>query len=224
MKKFLMLLVLAVMCCGVAAEAQSYYIPKYKKKKEVRDYDLENTERKWTVTFGGGYDMTFGMQNRIHYKDYDETYNYDGEPSFSGGGVWLGYGYKLGKHVVTGVESGFMYVDKMSMWPILGTLKVYYGPVTRQHRTRWFNYLHVGPQLYFGSSYKTVGAVGSAGVGMRVLMAKTTKIDLQIGYRCTLRRPEFGDNLKGKYDLEAGNIGYKQYLHGLHVGLNFVLF
>ena len=35
MKKFLMLLVLVVMC-GEIADAQSLYIPRYKKKKEVR--------------------------------------------------------------------------------------------------------------------------------------------------------------------------------------------
>lgn len=221
MKKFLMLLVLVVMC-GEIADAQNLYIPRYKKKKEVRDYDLENMERKWTISFGGGYDMTLGMQNRIHYTDYAETINYDGEPNFSGGGAWVGYGYKLGKHVVAGVESGFLYVDKMSMLPLYGTFKVYYGPVTRKHRTRWFNYLHVGPQFYFGSSYKTVGAVGSAGVGMRVLMAKTTKVDLQLGYRCTLRRPEF--DMTGKHELNADNISYKQYLHGIHFGLNFIIF
>ena len=221
MKKILMLLVLVFMC-GAAVEAQEYYIPKYKKKKEVRDYDLENTERKWTITFGGGYDMTLGMQQRIHYKDYDETYNYDGEPSFSGGAVSVGYGYKLGNHVVAGVESGFLHVDKMNMTPIYGTFKVYYGPITRQHRTRWFNYLKVGPQLYFGSSYKTVGAAGTAGVGMRVLMAKTTKVDLMIGYRCTLRRPKF--ETSGKYELDLDNVNYQQFMHGIHFGLNFILF
>ena len=221
MKKILMLLVVVFMC-GAVAEAQNIYIPKYKKKKEVRDYDLENMERKWTITFGGGFDMALGMQNRIHYKDYNETVNYDGKPEFAGGGAFVGYGYKLGKHVVTGVESGFLFVDKMCMWPTVGTLKVFYGPVTRQHRTRWFNYAHLGPQLYFGKSYKTIGAVASAGVGMRLLMAKTTKVDFQVGYRCTLRRPEF--DMMGKYELDAKNINYQQYIHGIHVGLNFVLF
>ncbi len=221
MKKFLMLLVLVVMC-GEIADAQSLYIPRYKKKKEVRDYDLENMERKWTFTFGGGYDMTFGMQNRIHYKDYDETINYDGEPNFSGGGVWVGAGYKMGQHVVAGLEAGFLYVDQMSMAPLLGNVKVFYGPVTRQKRTRWYNYAQVGPQFYFGSSYKRVGAVAGAGVGMRVLMAKVTKVDLEIGYRCTLRRPEY--DMMGKHELDSDNISYKQYLHGLHFGINFVLF
>ena len=221
MKKFLMLLVLVVMC-GSMADAQNIYIPKYKKKKEVRDYDLENKERKWTIWFGGGYDMTLGMQNLIQYKDYDENINYDGEPSFSGGGAFVGWGYKLGQHVVTGVEAGYLHVDKMNMTPVIGNLKVYYGPVTRQHRTRWFNYLQVGPQFYFGSSYKTVGAVAGAGVGMRVLMAKTTKVDLQIGYRCTLRRPEF--DMMGKHELDKDNINWHQYLHGIHFGINFILF
>ena len=44
MKKFLMLLVLVVMC-GEIADAQSLYIPRYKKKKEVRDYS-----RIWSVS------------------------------------------------------------------------------------------------------------------------------------------------------------------------------
>ena len=84
-----------VFACGAVAEAQDIYIPKYKKKKEVRDYDLENTERKWTITFGGGFDMALGRQHSLHYKDYDETVNYNGEPDFAGGGVSVGYGYKL---------------------------------------------------------------------------------------------------------------------------------
>ena len=218
------MLLVVVFMCGAVVEAQNnnIYIPKYKKKKEVRDYDLDNTKRNWTITFGGGYDMALGLQNRIHYKDYDETVKYDGRPDFSGGGVSVGYGYKLGDHVVTGVESGFLFIDNMCMWPTVGTLKVFYGPITRQHRTRWFNYAHLGPQLYLGKSYKTIGAVGSAGVGMRLLMAKTTRIDFQLGYRCTLRRPTF--DMMGKYELDAKNINYQQYIHGIHIGLNFVLF
>ncbi len=216
-----MLMVLVFMC-GAVAEAQDYYIPKYKKKKEVRDYNLETDKRKWTIWFGGGYDMTLGLQNRIDYKDYNEVVNYNGRPSFSGGAVNLGYGYKLGQHTVAGVESGYLYIDKMNMVPVKGTLKVYYGPVTRQHRTRWFNYLGLGTHLYFSKEYKLFGSVADGGVGMRVLMGKTTKVDLMLGYRCTMRRPNF--ETTGNYELDLKRVNFQQYMHSIHFGLNFILF
>ncbi|MBR5138957.1 MAG: hypothetical protein IKV12_05345 [Alistipes sp.] len=222
MKKILMLLVLVVMCGAAASAQDNFYIPKYKKVKEIRDYDLDNTKRNWTITFGGGFDMALGMQNRIDYKDYNEVIHYNGKPSFAGGHVSVGYGYKLGKHVVAGVESGYAYVDKMNMVPLKGTFKVYYGPITRQHRTRWFNYAHLGPHFYFSKEYKTINSIAEAGVGMRVLMAKTTKIDLMLGYRNSMRRPNF-DTL-GNYELDLKRVHYQQYIHSIYFGLNFILF
>lgn len=221
MKKFFMFLVLMTMCVTVA-DAQRYFIPKYKKKKEIRTYDLDKSERRWTVTFGGSYDMSLNMQEYVHYKDYKEGYSYDERPNLSGGSAIVGFGMKLGSHVVAGVETGYLYVNKSNLVPLSGAFKFYYGPARRVNRHRWFNYLNIGPQFYFGNTYKTVGAMASAGVGLRVVMARTTKIDLQLGYRCTMRRPEF--DLKGNYDIKESNMMYHQYLHGVSFGINFVIF
>ena len=46
-----MLLVLFSICGGMA-HSQTY-IPKYKKKKEVRDYDLAKPDRKLEISLGG---------------------------------------------------------------------------------------------------------------------------------------------------------------------------
>jgi len=105
MKKILIMLVLAAMCGATAAQAQRYFIPKYKKKKEVRDYDLSNSERRWTVTLGGGYNMALGMRNRIRFSDRDYTVRYYEDPSLSGGAVNLGVGYKFTDNIVAGLEA-----------------------------------------------------------------------------------------------------------------------
>ena len=60
-----MLLVLLSMC-GTMAQAQNY-IPKYKRKKEVRDYDLAKPNRKIEISFGGSYNMAMGQLDRIKY-------------------------------------------------------------------------------------------------------------------------------------------------------------
>ena len=48
MKKFWFFLVLMTMCVTMA-DAQRYFIPKYKRKKEVREYTLDNMDRKWSL-------------------------------------------------------------------------------------------------------------------------------------------------------------------------------
>ena len=158
MKKILIMLVLAAMCGATAAQAQRYFIPKYKKKKEVRDYDLSNSERRWTVTFGGGYNMALGMRNRIRFGDRDYTVRYYEDPSLSGGAVNLGVGYKFTDNIVAGLEAGYLFQDNDDAIPIYGTFNYYYGPSTSTRRHRWFNYAHLGPQFYFNRSSKAVGA------------------------------------------------------------------
>ncbi len=178
MKKILIMLVLAAMCGATAAQAQRYFIPKYKKKKEVRDYDLSNSERRWTVTFGGGYNMALGMRNRIRFGDRDYTVRYYEDPSLSGGAVNLGVGYKFTDNIVAGLEAGYLFQDNDDAIPIYGTFNYYYGPSTSTRRHRWFNYAHLGPQFYFNRSSKAVGAMGAVGGGVRVLLAKSMKVDL----------------------------------------------
>ena len=134
------MLVLAAMCGATAAQAQRYFIPKYKKKKEVRDYDLSNSERRWTVTFGGGYNMALGMRNRIRFSDRDYTVRYYEDPSLSGGAVNLGVGYKFTDNIVAGLEAGYLFQDNDDAIPIYGTFNYYYGPSTSTRRHRWFNY------------------------------------------------------------------------------------
>lgn len=221
MKKFFIFLVLMTLC-ATAADAQRYFIPKFQKKKEIRTYELDKSERRWTLTVGGSYDMALGMQEYIHYADYKESYTSGKRPNFSGGGGVVGLGLKLGGHVVAGVEAGYLYVNQQNTIPVTGAFKFYYGPGRRVNRHRWFNYLNIGPQFYVDSNYKSVGATGSAGVGMRVLFARTMKVDLQLGYRCTMRRPEF--ELKGNHDLNINRVSYNQFIHGISFGMNFIIF
>ena len=195
------MLVLAAMCGATAAQAQRYFIPKYKKKKEVRDYDLSNSERRWTVTFGGGYNM---------------------DPSLSGGAVNLGVGYKFTDNIVAGLEAGYLFQDNDDAIPIYGTFNYYYGPSTSTRRHRWFNYAHLGPQFYFNRSSKAVGAMGAVGGGVRGLLAKSMKVDFRIGYQLNMRRPNIADG--GSYDLPASGVNFKQYTHVLELGVNIVLF
>lgn len=222
MKKILIMLVLAAMCGATAAQAQRYFIPKYKKKKEVRDYDMSNSERRWTVTFGGSYNMALGMRNRIRFGDRDYTVRYYEDPSLSGGAVNLGVGYKFTDNIVAGLEAGYLFQDNDDAIPIYGTFNYYYGPSTSTRRHRWFNYAHLGPQFYFNRSSKAVGAMGAVGGGVRVLLAKSMKVDFRIGYQLNMRRPNIADG--GSYDLPASGVNFKQYTHVLELGVNIVLF
>ena len=216
------MLVLAAMCGATAAQAQRYYIPKYKKQKEVRDYDLSNSDRRLTVTLGGSYNMALGMRNRIHFSDRNYTEAYYEDPSLSGGSLNLGVGYKFTDNIVAGLEAGYLFQGNDDAIPIYGTFNYYYGPSTSQRRHRWFNSAHLGPQFYFNESSKTVGAMGAAGGGVRVLMAKAMKVDFRIGYQLNMRRCNAADG--GSYDLPASGVNYKQFTHILEIGMNIVLF
>lgn len=220
MKKYLLLTLLAVFSFGVAAQAQRI-VPKYKKKKEVREYDLGRSDRSWTVTFGGSYNMALGAFDRIRYIDRDDVVRYDRDPSLSGGSVHAGVGYKLTDHFTMGAETGMLFQYNDYALPLYGTATYYYGPSKGNLRHRWFNYVHLGPQFYFSGNTKT-GAMAAAGGGVRVVVGGSLKMDLQLGYQINMHRPDINDT--GKYDLPAANVRYKEYTHLLQVGLNFIIF
>lgn len=222
MKKILMMLVLIALCGSTAVQAQKYYIPKYKKKKEVRDYDLDNPGRPLTVTLDGSYNMALGMQNRIHYGGRDYTVRYNENPSLSGGTIGLGVGYKFSENIVAGLRAGYQFQDKDDAIPLLGTFNYYYGPAKVQHRYRWFNYANLGPQFYMGKKSKTTGMTGSIGGGVRVLMAKSLKVDFHVGYQFNMRRPVVDGT--GSYDVPAADVNFKQFTHALELGVSVVLF
>lgn len=222
MKKILIMMVLAAMCGATAAQAQKYYIPKYKKKKEVRDYDLDNPERRMTVTLGGSYNMALGMQNRIRYSDHGYTEHYDENPSLSGGMVGLGLGYKFSDNIVAGIRTGYQFQDNDDAIPLYASFDYYYGPSKGPRRHRWFNYANLGPQFYLGDKSKTTGAMLGVGGGVRVLMAKSMKVDFHVGYQINMRRVNIADG--GSYDLPASGVNFKQFTHVLEVGMNVVLF
>lgn len=221
MKKFLIFMVFAVVCCSTA-QAQRYYIPRYKKQKEVRDHYHFNLDRRFTITMGASFDMNLGMQTHIKLDNDASAVNYDEDPDFPGVTATLGLGYRLGEHLVAGVEAGYNLSDSNSTIPVYGAFKWYYGKNVRQHRTRWFNYLNIGPQFYTGSKYKPVGAVAAAGGGMRIVAAGSLRMDLFVGYRMGLIRPKASSS--GSYDVPASQIDYKQFLHGIQVGINIALF
>lgn len=222
MKKIVIMMVLAALCGATAAQAQKYYIPKYKKKKEVRDYDLANTDRRLTIALAGSYNMALGMQNRIHYSGRDYTVPYNEDPSLSGGAVTLGLGYKFSDNIVAGLRSGYQFQDNDDAVPLLGTFNYYYGKPKGPNRHRWFNYANLGPQFYLGDGSKTLGAMLGAGGGVRVLMAKSLKVDFYVGYQINMRRPKIADT--GSYDLPASEVNFKQFTHVLEAGMSIVLF
>ena len=89
MKKFLIFMVFMTVCCATA-QAQRYYIPKYKRQREVVETDMHKQDRKWTVTLSASYDLSLGMQNRINYKNLDDIVRYDEEVDMHGVTVDLG--------------------------------------------------------------------------------------------------------------------------------------
>ena len=223
MKKILMLLVGMIFCATSVVEAQQYFIPKYKGEKVKRDFVTDNPKRKWTITFGGTYNMAFGMTDRIALKHQDDVVTYPRDTKLSGASALLGVGYKATEHIVAGVESGALYQDNGIAMPLYGTFNYYYGPATVQHRYRFFNYLHLGPQFYFEpSSTKTIGAMAGVGGGMRLVVGQTGKIDFRVGYQINLRRPVV--NTTGSYDLPSSMVDYKQFTHVLQVGMAIMLF
>lgn len=221
MKKFLMFLVLVTMCCATA-QAQRYYIPKYKRQRVVEEADMHKQDRKWTVMLSASYDMSLGQQNRIHYKDRDDVVRYDEETDMHGVTVDLGVGRKFGSHIIAGLSTGFNYSNSLKSMPLHGTFRYYYGKAVAVRRHRWFNYAELGPQFYFGGGYKSVGASGIVGGGIRVLAKKSMRLDFQAGYRLTLLRPTI--NQTGSYFLPEDAVNYKQFMHSIVVGFNLTLF
>ena len=221
MKKFLIFLMLVTLCCSTV-QAQRYYIPKYKKERIVNEADMHKQDRKWTITMSASYDLSLGMQNRIFYKDRNDVVRYDQEPFLHGVSADLGIGRKFGSHVIAGLSAGFNYSDKLKSIPVHGTFRYYYGKAVAARRHRWFNYAELGPQFSLEGGYKTIGASGIVGGGIRVLVLKSMRIDFQAGYRLTILRPTI-DHM-GSYVLPDNRVDYKQFMHSIMVGFNLTLF
>lgn len=221
MKKFLMLLVLVTVWCATA-QAQRYYIPKYKRERVVEEADMHKQERKWTITLSASYDLSLGMQNRIHYKNRDDVVLYDEEADLHGVTAELGVGRKFGSHIIAGLSAGFNYSNSLKSIPVHGTFRYYYGKSVAVRRHRWFNFAEVGPQFFLDGGYKVIGASGVVGGGIRVLVRKSMRLDFQAGYRLTLLRPTY--NRTGSYFLPESAVDYKRFMHGVMVGFNLTLF
>ena len=215
-----MLLVLFSMCGGMA-HSQTY-IPKYKKKKEVRDYDLAKPDRKLEISLGGSYNMALGQLDHIKYTEQGYTTKYDVRPDFSGSSVLLGASYKITDNINAGLESGVIFQDNGYAMPLYGTFSYYYGKPTMQQRHRWFNYVHLGPQIYMSSRAKVMGSMAGIGGGLRFLARKTVRFELFGGYQINMRRPNISG--KGAYDLPADCADFKQYMHLAQVGLKMYIF
>lgn len=222
MKKILLILVAVIGYCA-SVEAQQYFIPKYKGEKVERDFVMDNPKRKLTITFGGTYNMALGMNDRINLEHQSDVVKYPREIDLSGGSILLGIGYKATENIVAGIETGALFQDNGYAMPLYGTFNYYYGPATVQHRYRFFNYLHLGPQFYFEKERtKTVGAMTGIGGGIRVLVGGSAKMDFRVGYQLNLRRPVVANT--GSYDLPASMVDYKQFAHIIQVGMTLMIF
>lgn len=215
-----MLLVLISICTTVAHSQN--YIPKYKRKKEVRDYDLAKPDRKWEISIGGSYNMALGQLDRIKYSEQGYTTKYNVRPDLSGSSALVGVQYKFGDNFTAGIETGALFQDNGYAWPMYGTFNYYYGQPTMQQRHRWFNYVHLGPQIYMSSRAKVMGSMAGIGGGLRVLLRKTVRFDVFGGYQVNMRRPHL--NKEGAYDLPANYGDFKQYMHIMQFGLRMYIF
>ena len=223
MKRFLAIVLLLCFVGVTTAEAQRHFVPRYKRQKVEKDYTLDKPENKLTVSIGASANFALGMQNRINFTDYKQVTKYNEKPSLMGGNVLLGVGYKATEHIVAGVETGALFQDNGIAMPFYGAFNYYYGPATVQHRYRFFNYMHLGPQFYFDKEKsKTVGAMAGIGGGMRLVVGQTGKIDFRVGYQLNLRRPVV--DTSGSYDIPASQVDYKQFTHVLQVGVGIMLF
>lgn len=220
MKKVLMLLAL-ICICATTVEAQ-HFIPKYKRKKEIRDYELAKPDRKLEIWVGGSYNMALGMQNHIKYSDYGYNVKYDQSPEVTGGTIHLGAAYKFGDNITTGLEAGVLFQDNGYAMPVYGTFNYYFGKPVVQHRYRPFVYANLGPQFYMSSRSKPIGAMAGAGGGLRVLLARQMRLDLFLGYQNNMRRAEI--KAGGSYDVNVANVHYKQYTHLLQLGMKIYIF
>lgn len=215
MKKLLLLLVMVSM--GVAtASAQKYYVPKFKKTKEVRDYEME-PKRKVYLTLGGSFNMGLGFQNHIKYKDHGYDVAYDENMQFDGVSVLLGGGFRVTENFHAGIESGVLIQAGTNAVPLYASLKYYYGPALRQKRTRFFNYLDGGPQFYFTDKSKPVGYMVGAGGGMRLLVKKSVRTDFFVGYQLNVRGVQ--PHLNGDHTVNPQGVTFNQYAHVIQIGL-----
>ena len=213
-------MVLVLLAVGDAA-AQKYYIPRFKKTKIERDYELEKTSHKFAINLGGSYNVCMGMQNSIKYGERGDHTSYNESMSVSGGSFYLGAGYRFNENFIAGLESGFQLQDNANSIPLYASLKYYYGKAVQKKRHRWFNYLNVGPQFYLGDRSRGVGGLLAAGGGLRVLAGRTMKMDVYMGYQINMRNCV--PSSMGKFDVPASDIKYRQYAHLIQVGVNIPL-
>lgn len=220
MKKVLILMVLAFLTVGQVA-AQKYYIPRFKKTKVERDYELEKMSHKWAINLGSSYNVCTGMQNIIKYGERGDKVNYPQSMSVSGATFYLGGGYRFSENFIAGLESGFQLQDNGNSIPLYATMKYYYGKAVQKQRYRWFNYVNAGPQFYINDKSKVVGGLIAAGGGLRVLAGRTLKMDWYMGYQLNIRNVKPSQD--GKYDYPEGDIKYRQLAHLIQVGVNIPL-
>ena len=179
-------MVLAFLAVGQVA-AQKYYIPRFKKTKVERDYELEKMSHKWAINLGSSYNVCTGMQNIIKYGERGDKVNYPQSMSVSGATFYLGGGYRFSENFIAGLESGFQLQDNGNSIPLYATMKYYYGKAVQKQRYRWFNYVNAGPQFYINDKSKVVGGLIAAGGGLRVLAGRTMKMDWYMGYQLNIR-------------------------------------
>lgn len=220
MKKALIFLVL-VLFAATDVAAQKYYIPRFKKTKIERDYNLENTEHKFLISIGASYNLCLGMQNIVKYDERGDKVTYNESMSVSGGTFYLGVGYRFNENFTTSLECGFQLQDNDNSVPLYASLKYYYGKAVQKKRYRWFNYLNAGPQFFTGDDSKRVGGMVAAGGGLRVLVGKTMKVDFYMGYQCNIRnrKPALG----GMHDVPESEISFRQPAHLIQIGVNVPL-
>ena len=213
-------MVLAFLAVGQVA-AQKYYIPRFKKTKVERDYELEKMSHKWAINLGSSYNVCTGMQNIIKYGERGDKVNYPQSMSVSGATFYLGGGYRFSENFIAGLESGFQLQDNGNSIPLYATMKYYYGKAVQKQRYRWFNYVNAGPQFYINDKSKVVGGLIAAGGGLRVLAGRTMKMDWYMGYQLNIRNVKPSQD--GKYDYPEGDIKYRQLAHLIQVGVNIPL-
>lgn len=206
------------------AEAQQsrYYIPKYKKKKEVKEYNLVKEDRPVEVYLGGTVNFALGMQNHINFTDHGYKIDYNDDVDLMGGSVSLGAAYKLGNHFTAGLEAGVLFHDSGITVPISGVGKYYYGAAKVNHPCRFYNYVQVGPQLFTGGESKTIGMLAGAGGGIRVLIANALRVEMQVGYQMNMRRVKPYDS--AAYDVPIKGVRFNEFVHIAQFGLNIYLF
>ena len=220
MKKVLILMVLAFLAVGQVS-AQKYYIPRFKKTKVERDYELEKMSHKWAINLGSSYNVCTGMQNIIKYGERGDKVNYPQSMSVSGATFYLGAGYRFSENFIAGLESGYQLQDNGNSIPLYATMKYYYGKAVQKQRYRWFNYVNAGPQFYLNDKSKVVGGLVAAGGGLRVLAGRTLKMDWYMGYQLNIRNVVPSQD--GKFDYPEGDIKYRQLAHLIQVGANIPL-